>query len=46
MGTLLKGTEVISRFGAKERNLEGQMVVDFAKRMETAVVNTDFQKRE
>ncbi|KAK3545944.1 hypothetical protein QTP70_016948, partial [Hemibagrus guttatus] len=30
----------------KERNLEGQMVVDFAKRMDMAVVNTYFQKRE
>ncbi|KAK3521939.1 hypothetical protein QTP70_020053, partial [Hemibagrus guttatus] len=29
-----------------ERNLEGQMVVDFAKRMDMAVVNTYFQKRE
>ncbi|KAK3534912.1 hypothetical protein QTP70_002000 [Hemibagrus guttatus] len=33
-------------FGVKERNLEGQMVVDFAKRMDMAVVNTYFQKRE
>ncbi|KAK3550231.1 hypothetical protein QTP86_021268, partial [Hemibagrus guttatus] len=30
----------------KERNPEGQMVVDFAKRMDMAVVNTYFQKRE
>ncbi|KAK3558928.1 hypothetical protein QTP86_000005 [Hemibagrus guttatus] len=30
----------------EERNLEGQMVVDFAKRMDMAVVNTYFQKRE
>uniref|UniRef100_A0A7N6AN85 Endonuclease/exonuclease/phosphatase domain-containing protein n=1 Tax=Anabas testudineus TaxID=64144 RepID=A0A7N6AN85_ANATE len=35
--------EVMGRFGVKERNLEGQMVVDFAKRMEMAVVNTYFQ---
>ncbi|MCJ8748701.1 hypothetical protein PDJAM_G00167790 [Pangasius djambal] len=34
------------KFGVKERNLEGQMVVDFAKRMDMAVVNTYFQKRE
>ncbi|KAK3506240.1 hypothetical protein QTP70_017789 [Hemibagrus guttatus] len=33
-------------FGVKERNLEGQMVVDFAKRMDMGVVNTYFQKRE
>ncbi|KAK3556613.1 hypothetical protein QTP70_010810 [Hemibagrus guttatus] len=38
--------EVMSKFGVKERNLEGQMVVDFAKRMDMAVVNTYFQKRE
>ncbi|KAK3561414.1 hypothetical protein QTP86_002553 [Hemibagrus guttatus] len=37
---------VIGKFGVKERNLEGQMVVDFAKRMDMAVVNTYFQKRE
>ncbi|KAK3533407.1 hypothetical protein QTP70_019486, partial [Hemibagrus guttatus] len=30
----------------QERNLEGQMVVDFAKRMDMGVVNTYFQKRE
>ncbi|KAK3553368.1 hypothetical protein QTP70_003534 [Hemibagrus guttatus] len=35
-----------SFIGVKERNLEGQMVVDFAKRMDMAVVNTYFQKRE
>ncbi|KAK3514078.1 hypothetical protein QTP70_003216 [Hemibagrus guttatus] len=38
--------EVMGKFGVKERNLEGQMVVDFAKRMHMAVVNTYFQKRE
>ncbi|KAK3525896.1 hypothetical protein QTP70_010950 [Hemibagrus guttatus] len=38
--------EVMDKFGVKERNLEGQMVVDFAKRMDMAVVNTYFQKRE
>ncbi|KAK3530864.1 hypothetical protein QTP70_003630 [Hemibagrus guttatus] len=38
--------EVMSKFGVKERNLEGQMVVDFAKRMDMGVVNTYFQKRE
>ncbi|KAK3570610.1 hypothetical protein QTP86_023799, partial [Hemibagrus guttatus] len=38
--------EVMGRFGVKERNLEGQMVVDFAKRMDMGVVNTYFQKRE
>ncbi|KAK3543926.1 hypothetical protein QTP70_031835 [Hemibagrus guttatus] len=38
--------EVMGKFGFKERNLEGQIVVDFAKRMDMAVVNTYFQKRE
>ncbi|KAK3553533.1 hypothetical protein QTP70_004166 [Hemibagrus guttatus] len=36
----------MGKFGVKERNLEGQMVVDFAKRMDVGVVNTYFQKRE
>ncbi|KAK3561578.1 hypothetical protein QTP86_010696, partial [Hemibagrus guttatus] len=35
--------EVMGKFGVKERNLEGQMVVDFAKRMDMVVVNTYFQ---
>ncbi|KAK3528866.1 hypothetical protein QTP70_011743 [Hemibagrus guttatus] len=38
--------EVMGKFGLKERNFEGQMVVDFAKRMDMGVVNTYFQKRE
>ncbi|KAK3539921.1 hypothetical protein QTP70_019566, partial [Hemibagrus guttatus] len=38
--------DVMGKFGVKERNLEGQMVVDFAKRMDRAVVNTYFLKRE
>ncbi|KAK3569915.1 hypothetical protein QTP86_007356 [Hemibagrus guttatus] len=38
--------EVMGKFGVKERNLEGQMVVNFAKRRDMAVVNTYFQKRE
>ncbi|KAK3557079.1 hypothetical protein QTP70_024758 [Hemibagrus guttatus] len=38
--------EVMGKFGVKERNLEGQVVVDFAKKMDIAVVNTYFQKRE
>ncbi|KAK3518291.1 hypothetical protein QTP86_003825, partial [Hemibagrus guttatus] len=41
------GDEVVmGKFGVKERNLEGQMVVDFVKRMDMGVVNTYFQKRE
>ncbi|KAK3508392.1 hypothetical protein QTP70_027449 [Hemibagrus guttatus] len=38
--------EVIWKFGVKERNLEGQMVVEFAKRMDMSVVKTYFQKME
>ncbi|KAK3549338.1 hypothetical protein QTP70_034563, partial [Hemibagrus guttatus] len=38
--------EVMGKFGVKERSLDGQMVVDFAKRMDMGVVNTYFQKRE
>ncbi|KAI5100986.1 hypothetical protein C0J45_9972 [Silurus meridionalis] len=38
--------EMMGRYGLKERNVEGQMVVDFAKRMEMAVVNTYFKKKE
>ncbi|KAI5105881.1 hypothetical protein C0J45_3578 [Silurus meridionalis] len=33
-------------FNGHERNVEGQLVVDFAKRMEMAVVNTYFKKKE
>ncbi|KAK3543423.1 hypothetical protein QTP70_020909 [Hemibagrus guttatus] len=50
MDMLVRGTQVMrkgmGKFGVKERNLEGQMVEDFAKRMDMAVVNTYFQKRE
>ncbi len=38
--------ELMARYGIKERNVEGQMVVDFAKRMEMAVINTYFKKNE
>ncbi|KAK3558018.1 hypothetical protein QTP86_005823 [Hemibagrus guttatus] len=38
--------EVMGKFGVKERNPDGQTVADFAKRMDMAVVNTYFQKRE
>ena len=36
----------MGKFGVKHRNLEGQAVVDFTKRIEMAGVNTYFQKRE
>ncbi|KAG2463054.1 CFDP2 protein, partial [Polypterus senegalus] len=38
--------EVMGRYGVKERNEGGQRIVDFAKRMDMAVVNTYFKKRE
>ncbi|KAF7708371.1 hypothetical protein HF521_017428 [Silurus meridionalis] len=38
--------EVMRRYGLQERNVKGQMVVDFAKRMEMAVVKTYFKKKE
>ncbi|KAI5623219.1 hypothetical protein C0J50_17006 [Silurus asotus] len=38
--------EVMGRCGLRERNVEGQMVVDFAKRMEIAVMNTYFKRKE
>ncbi|KAI5107950.1 hypothetical protein C0J45_1544 [Silurus meridionalis] len=38
--------EVMGRYGLKERYVEGQMVVDLAKKMEMAVVNTNFKKKE
>ena len=36
----------MGRYGLNKRNVEGQMVVEFAKRMEMAVVNTYFKKKE
>ena len=38
--------EVMDRFTIQDRNAEGQMVVDCVKRMEMAVVNIFFQKRQ
>ncbi|XP_065667643.1 uncharacterized protein LOC136087941 [Hydra vulgaris] len=38
--------EVMDRYGVKERNTEGQMVVDFAIKIKMAVVNTYFKKKE
>lgn len=32
--------------GVKERNIKGQMVVDFSKRMKMVGVNTYFKKKE
>ena len=38
--------EVLGRFDIQDRNVEGQSVVDIAKRMEMDVLNTYFQKIE
>ena len=38
--------EVMGRYGAGTRNEEGRMVVDFAKRMDLAVVNTYFKNKD
>ena len=46
VGELNKGDEeVMGRFDIQGKNAEGQIVVDFVKRMEIARVNTFFQKR-
>ena len=37
--------EVMGRYGLAKRNEGGQMVVDFAKHMRLAVVNTYFKKK-
>ncbi|KAF7710698.1 hypothetical protein C0J45_1885 [Silurus meridionalis] len=37
---------VMVKYGLKEKNVKGQMVVNFAKMMEMAVVNTYFKKKE
>ena len=42
-----RGNEnIMGRYGDKARNAEGHMVVDFATKMEMAVLNTYFKKRE
>ena len=38
--------EIMGRYGAGTRNKEGTMVVDFAKRMNLAIVNTYFKKKD
>lgn len=47
MSMLVKGTgvneEVMGRFGI---HLEGQMMSEFGNRVEVALVNTHFQKKE
>ena len=38
--------EIMGRHGAGTRNKEGSMVVDFGKRMDLAIVNTYFKKKD
>ena len=38
--------EVMGRHSFKERNLEGQMAVNFAKRIHMAMLNTYIRKKE
>ena len=38
--------EIMGRFGAGTRNKEGSMVVDFGKRMDLAIVNTYFKRKD
>ena len=37
--------EVIGKYGIKERNLEEQKIINFAKRMKLAVTNTFFKRK-
>ena len=38
--------EIMGRYGAETRHKKGSMVVDFAKRMDFAIVNTYFKKKD
>ena len=38
--------KIMGRYGAGTRNREGLMVVDFGKRMDLAIVNTYFKKKD
>ena len=38
--------EIMGRYGARTRNREGSMVVDFAKRVDLVIVNTYFKKKD
>ena len=38
--------EVVGRYGVGTRNKEGLMVVDFAKRMDLAVINTYLKRKD
>ena len=38
--------EIMGKYGAGTRNKEGSMVVDFGKRMDLAIVNIYFKKKD
>ena len=38
--------EIMWRYGAGTRNKEGSMVVNFGKRIDLAIVNTYFKKKD
>ena len=38
--------EIMGRYGDETKNKEGTMVVNFAKRMDLAIVNTYFKKKD
>ena len=42
----IEDEEIIGRYGAGTRNKEGSMIVDFRKRMDLAIVNTYFKKKD
>ena len=42
----IEAEEIMERYSAGTRNTKGSMVVDFAKRMDSAVVNTYFKKKD
>ena len=42
----VRNEEIMGRYGAGTRNKEGSMVVDFGKRMDLAIVNTYFKKKD
>ena len=42
----IRDEEIMGRYGAGTRNKEGSMVVDFGKRMDLAIVNNYFKKKD
>ena len=42
----IEDEEIMGRYSARKRNKEGSMVVHFAKRMDLAIVNTYFKKKD